>query len=154
MFRLVCVPFFDSHLIISDSLVQYRGNINNNQHEKKQESIHSLDVLFGEIKRLRRMKKESGRLSRSNERKLKSYKVRFRELLEATVIYPEDRLHIPAKVHVQLASEMGRINYRLKEALGEAYDSRMLGLMFDIFEFEVSRGTILRNYYLSEEERK
>lgn len=113
-----------------------------------------MDALDKEIKHLHGVRKQSGKLSRSNEQKLKSYKLRLQKLLGASVIYPEDRLHIPAKVHAQLAFEMGRINSRLKKALGETYDGKLLGLMFDIFEFEVSRGTILRNYYMSEEERK
>ena len=95
-----------------------------------------MDALDNEIKRLHWLREQSGKLSRSNERKLKSYKLRLQKLLGAPVIYPEDRLHIPAKVHVQLASAMGKINCRLKEVSGEVYDGRLLGLMFDIFDFE------------------
>lgn len=66
-----------------------------------------MDALCGEIKRLHRMREESGCLSRSNERKLKVCKLQLQELLGAVVIYPEDRLHIPAKEHMLLAFYMG-----------------------------------------------
>ena len=62
-----------------------------------------MDVLCDEIKRLRGMREESGCLSRSNERKLKVCKLRLQGLLGAVVLFPEDRLHIPAKEHMQLA---------------------------------------------------
>lgn len=113
-----------------------------------------MDALNGEIKRLRRMREESGCLSRSNERKLKACKLRLRELLGAVVIYPEDRLHIPAREHMQLAFYMGEMNNRLKEHFGEIHDGRLLALLFDMFEFEVSYGTILRYYYMSDDEKE
>ena len=113
-----------------------------------------MDALCGEIKRLRWMREESGCLSRSNKRKLKVCKLRLQELLGAVVIYPEDRLHIPAKEHMLLAFDMGEMNNRLKEHFGENYDGKLLALLFDIFEFEVSRGTILRYYYMSEDEKE
>lgn len=100
------------------------------------------------------MREESGCLSRSNERKLKVCKLQLQELLGAVVIYPEDRLHIPAKEHMLLAFYMGGLNNRLKEYFGEIHDGKLLALLFDIFEFEVSYGTILRYYYMSDDEKE
>jgi len=113
-----------------------------------------LDVLCDEIKRLHGMREESGCLSRSNERKLKACKRRLQGLLGAVVLFPEDRLHIPAKEHMLLAFYMGELNNRLKEHFGEINDGKLLALLFDIFEFEVSRGTFLRYYYMSEDEKE
>jgi hypothetical protein len=113
-----------------------------------------LDALCDEIKRLHGMREESGCLSRSNERKLKVCKLRLQGLLGAVVLFSEDRLHIPAKEHMQLAFYMGELNNRLKEHFGEINDGKLLALLFDIFEFEVSRGTFLRYYYMSEDEKE
>ena len=112
-----------------------------------------MDALCAEIKRLRRMREESGCLSRSNERELKACKRRLRKLLGAVVLFPEDRLHIPSKEHMLLAFYIGELNNRLKEHFGETHDGRLLALLFDIFEFEVSRGTFLRYYYMSDDEK-
>lgn len=49
---------------------------------------------------------------------------------------------------------MGELNNRLKEHFGEINDGKLLALLFDIFEFEVSRGTFLRYYYMSEDEKE
>lgn len=100
------------------------------------------------------MKQTDGRLSRSNERLLKHYKHHLREYLGAAVIYPEDRQKVPAMEHIQIAFDMGKINNYLKERTGEKHDGKLLHLMFDIFDFDVSRRTILRYYYMSEEEKK
>lgn len=97
------------------------------------------------------MREESGRLSRSNQRKLKGYKKSLIQRLGASVIYPEDRLHIPSKLHPQLAYELGKANSRIKVSLGEVNDGKLFKLIFDIFEFEVSCGTIKRYYYMSED---
>lgn len=100
------------------------------------------------------MKEESGELSRSNKRKLKGYKLRLRKQLGAAVVFPEDRQPVPAKEHMQLVYELGKTNSRLKESFGESHDGKLLGLMFDIFDFEVSRGTVLRHYYKSKEDEE
>lgn len=49
---------------------------------------------------------------------------------------------------------MGGLNNRLKEHFGEIHDGKLLALLFDIFEFEVSYGTILRYYYMSDDEKE
>jgi hypothetical protein len=113
-----------------------------------------LEALHSEIERLRRMKQIDGRLSRSNERLLKHYKQLLREYLGAAVIYPEDRQYVPTMEHIQIAYEMGKTNDRLKKRTGETHAGKLLHLMFDIFDFEATRGTILRHYYMSEEEKK
>ena len=100
------------------------------------------------------MKQTDGKLSRRDERLLKHYKLLLRELLGAAVIYPEDRQYVPKMEHIQIAYEMGKTNARLKKRFGEAYAGKLLHLMLDIFDFEVARGTILRHYYMSEEDKE
>jgi hypothetical protein len=113
-----------------------------------------LEALHSEIERLRRMKQTDGRLSRSNERLLKHYKQLLRELLGAAVIYPEDRRRVSTTEHMRIAFDMGKINSYLKERTGEKHDGKLLHLMLDIFDFDVSPRTILRYYYMSEDEKK
>lgn len=112
-----------------------------------------MDALAGEIERLRLSREESGELSRSNERRLKACKERLEQLLGAAVVYPEDRQHVPRKAHVQVVFGMKKIASYLKEFSGTVHDGQLYRLMHDIFDFEVTRETIDRYYYMSDKER-
>ena len=103
---------------------------------------------------LRRMKESDGKLSRSNERKLSRYKDYLRIRLGAGVIFPEDRINIPAKVHKALAFAVKDIALLLKEHSGNERDGRLYHLMNDIFTFEVSPAAVKRLYYMGLEDRE
>lgn len=100
---------------------------------------------------MRHEKEDGGKLSRSNERKLKSYKKLLAERLGAAVIYPEDRQPVPVGRHRQVAFGMKHIDRMLKESAGTHPDGRLYRLMYAIFDFKVDAATVERYYYMSED---
>ncbi|WP_347394877.1 hypothetical protein [Parabacteroides leei] len=103
---------------------------------------------------MRRMRESDGKLSRSNERKLSRYKDYLRIRLGAGVIFPEDRIDIPAKVHKALAFAVKDIALLLKEHSGHERDGRLYHLMNDIFTFEASPAAVKRFYYMGLDDRE
>ena len=93
-------------------------------------------------------------MSRSNKRQLSKYKTCLRKRLGAAVIYPEDRQVVPKGCHTDVLEDLKRIDRFLKKHSGAERDGCFFHLMCDCFDFGVSPGTVLRNYYISEEEQE
>ncbi|MBC5643627.1 hypothetical protein H8S77_12095 [Parabacteroides sp. BX2] len=100
------------------------------------------------------MNESCSTLSCSNKRQLAKYKSSLCERLRATVIYPEDRLVILKDSHADVLKELKRIDRFLKKRSGAERDGCFFHLMYNCFDFGVSLGTVLRNYYISEEEQE
>ncbi|WP_293709592.1 hypothetical protein [uncultured Parabacteroides sp.] len=113
-----------------------------------------MEALHSEIERLRRMKDECGKLSRSNKRKLKRCKSELRNKLGAAVIYPEDRQHVPQAIQISISFALKDIDHILKNTPGCMHDGRLFRLLCDIFGFEVTEATIARYYYMSDKNRE
>lgn len=112
-----------------------------------------MDALNGEIQRLRQLKEECGKLSRSNQRKLKKYKKLFQQRTGASVLYPEDCMHVPKDAHVKIIYALKDLDRLLKTYPGTSQDGRFFELIFSIFDFEVSHDTVRRYYYMSDDSR-
>lgn len=113
-----------------------------------------MDALNDEIKRLRQLKKSCGKLSRSNERKLKECKMLLKQQTGASALYPEDCMYVPKEAHVKVIYALKDLDRLLKSLPGTSQDGRFFGLIFNIFEFEVSRETVRRYYYMSDTSRQ
>lgn len=107
-----------------------------------------MDALNDEIKRLRQLKQSCGKLSRSNERKLKAYKKLLKQHTGASALYPEDCMFVPKEAHVKVIFALKDLDRLLKTYPGTFQDGRFFELIFNIFEFDVSHETVRRYYCL------